>query len=302
MQLEIVNQARELDGLPPLTHEVVTQRKPSPQDPIMVWERSVMRVSGGTDEELAQLGFRNVTEQAERRVDKHEVMYATAAITRIESDGKFVSRADGGDQSTAAILNRYIHDEPGGPLRTRYAPTDADKRRGGMVILWGINRPAGNDFERAMAKTLRSTGLTSRDAGTAAAAFAGYDRHMAHRAREKERMAAMSGAAAPASTGGQGLGGARRPSQWFGARGGSIWVPATVERVQPLHYRDPNGGGLAHLYILRTQDGDAVKWLCPEDKKLEPGREITLYGEVVDHLEFNGEKQTEIKHGSFISR
>lgn len=310
MQLENINRARELDGLPPLEVKTTTQRRKSEQDPIMVWERCIARVTGGTEEELAQLGFRNVGSNAERRVDKYKALEATAAIMRIESDGRFVPRAEGGDRSTAALLNQYIHDQPGGPLRTRYAPVQADQRRSSMLAIWAQNKVPTNDFERSMVKAVKATGIHPRDAGTAAAAYASYDRHMEQRAKEKERQAAMSAASAQTAppTGTQRPARADRGtpsvavqrSRWLGQVGDRIAGRAVVEVADPLHYESHSGRGVGHLYVFVTDEGDVMKWISPHDECVYVGDRVTVSGWVKAHNEYKGERQTELRGGMVL--
>lgn len=303
-QLDQINRARTEQDRPPLTVEITRQNTQDPTDPIMAWEQATVRVSGATQEELDALQLNKVTTDPERRVKTSAALQASCAITRLESDGKYVSRNEGGEESTPARVIQYVHDGPDGQLRQRYAPTDADVGRANSIRAWARETRPTNDYMRAMRHALAEEGLGSREVGTAASALSGYERAYAEKSRadqmQDELMAKLSSeSGTPGEEPGLGsasaAGGSHPPrsqSRWLNQPGDKVMVTGHVERViQVVHENrwDPR-----HLYIIRTPDGDAVKWLPPDFRGFHEGDTVTLRGQVKAHSEFRGERQTEM--------
>lgn len=304
-QIDQINRARQDQGRSPLDVEITRQTKADTSDPIMTWERATVRISGDAQDELDALRLNGITSDPERRVKTAAVVQASCAITRIESHGIYVSRNEGGENSTPARVTQYIHDTPDGPLRQRYAPNETDLNRAANVRRWARETRPTNDYIRAMRLALGEEGLGPRSVGTAASALAGYERAVADRneaALAQEEFLARFGANATAGTseGTQGSragapGGGYSPqveSRWLNKPGDKVIVTGRVEMVtKVLHEKrqDPR-----HLYIIRTPDGDAVKWLPSDFAGFREGDRVTLRGQVKEHSEFRGEKQTEM--------
>lgn len=67
---------------------------------------------------------------------------------------------------------------------------------------------------------------------------------------------------------------------------------AQVELAHPVHNdRSPHP---RILYIMRTPQGDLVRWFASEDQGMEKGDAVTVRGTIKDHSTFNGERQTEL--------
>lgn len=84
----------------------------------------------------------------------------------------------------------------------------------------------------------------------------------------------------------------RHASQWFGEQGQSVTLRAWVEGVHPIQHESrirPH-----FLYIVRTHEGDLLRWMASRDAGLETGDDITLQGTVKGHSTFNDERQTEV--------
>lgn len=303
-QLDQLNRARTGNGQQPLDVEITRQATPDPTDPIMSLESVTVRVSGATDEELGQLRLSSVTEGAERRVQTGAVLAAACAITRVESNFQYVSRKAGGEESTPARVAQYVNDDPDGPLRQRYAPTPTDESKAQGVMKWARETNPTNDYIRAMRHSLSEKNLSHRDVGTAASAVAGYNRaaeELAERnSKKQEELLAQHAGAGVGSSGGvavadpghypRGAG----SSRWLNQPGDKIMVTGTVERVTPIFHEShwyPR-----HLYIVRTPDGDVVKWLPSNFTGFNEGDNVTLRGQVKAHITFNGEKQTEMNY------
>ena len=291
-QLDHINRERADRGQAPLGVDITRQSVSDSSDPIMALEQATVRVSGATQSELDQLRLAGVTVDAERRVRTDAVLAAACAITRIESNGQYVSRKAGGEESTPARVAQYVNDGPGGQLRQRYAPTPEDESKAQGIKKWARETSPTNDYIRAMRHALSEKNLGPRDVGTAARAVAGYNRAadaLAERNRKmQEEMLAgqrpgvvQERAAQPPSG-----------SRWLNQPGDKIMVTGTVEKAVPVH--DQSHWYPRYLYIVRTPDGDAVKWLPSKFAGFRVGDRVTLRGQVKKHGEFNGERQTEM--------
>jgi len=295
-QLDQLNREREAQGQAPLTVEITRQTAPDASDPIMVWERATVRVAGATPEELDALRLTGVTADPERRVKTTAVLEASCAITRIDSNGQYVSRKEGGEDSTPAVVSRYISDAPDGPLRQRYAPTAADQARAVNVRIWARQTRPTNDYIRAMRHALAEDQVGPRQVGTAASALAGYERAYADKSRaeqmREELLAKYGQGGAGSDQESVTMPSPGQESRWLNQPGDKIMVTGRVERVTPIFHE--NRPDPRHLYIVRTPDGDAVKWLPSDFTGFREGDDVTLRGQVKAHSTFNGEKQTEM--------
>lgn len=295
-QLEQINRARADKGQPPIAVEITRQGAPDPEDPVMMREVATVRLSGVSQDELDQLHLAGVSSAPERRAKTVAVVEATCAITRVESNGQYVSRNEGAERSTPALVNQYVHDTPGGPLRQRYAPNEADAARAKSIRAWARETRPTNDYMRAMRHALAEDGLGPRDVGTAASALSGYERAYADKSRadrmQEELLAKLTGTDPAPSGSGASRGGYASSSRWLNKPGDKVMVTGKVEKVVNVVHEDRMDP--RHLYLIRTPDGDVVKWLPSDFRGAREGDMVTLRGQVKAHSEFRGEKQTEM--------
>lgn len=292
-QLDQLNRDRATQGQPPLTVDITRQAVPDTADPIMSWEQATVRVSGATQEELDSLSLNGVTSDRERRVQTDAVLAATCAITRIESGGRYVSRKEGGEESTPARVAQYVHDDPDGPLRQQYVPAPVDEAKAKGVRKWARETKPTNDYIRAMRHSLAEKHLGLRDVGTAASSVAGYNRAaddlaVQNKRRQDELLAQHANGGAGASQAGAGA------SRWLNQPGDKVMVTGTVEKVTEVYHE--SRWNPRHLYIVRSPDGDVVKWLPADFTGFNVGDQVTLRGQVKAHITYNGEKQTEMNY------
>lgn len=279
-RIEALNKKREQSGRGPMTMEVTRQHKPIPGDPIVAWEQATVRVSGATEEELAKttLGS-DVRDAAEKRVRTLAVLETAAAATRING-GVYASRQEAGENSVPAVVDAYIADAPDGSVRKVLAPTAQDREMAIKVRMWVRGQPATSEYIQSVRHSVAEDYMSMRHVGTASSAISGYLRH-------EERMAkhtAEHGVApiSPRVTG----------SRWLNKPGDKIILTARVERVVPVYHE--NRALPRYLHIMRTPDGDLVRWMAPETQGIAEGDDVTVKATVKGHSTFNGEKQTEV--------
>lgn len=277
-RIEQENVAREKVGLAKMEADVSRQRQQDPNDPIMAYERATVRVSGASEEDLARLNLGNVRDAPERKVHTHAVLEAAAASTRL-NDGVYVPRSEG-DHSVPAQVNAYIADKPGGPHRTRLAPTEGDKKTAVNVRMWARSQQPTSDYLAALRHSMSDEYMSPREAGTASSAISGFQRYQQRLEQNKPP------AGAPQSPRPEG-------SRWLSSPGDKVTIPAHIVHAQP-QYDPEHPERVKHLYVMRTPDGDLVRWLASSDKYLRQGDDVTLQGTVKAHSTHDGERQTEI--------
>lgn len=277
-RLAQVNAQRASQGRSPLVVEVTRQHRPTGTDPLTVWEQATIRVSGPQDD-LNGLNLGNVRTNAEKRVSTIGVLAAACASVR-QNGGTYVPRADGGGNSTPSQVDAYVADDPTGPWRATLAPNDDDYRLAREVRGWVRVQQPTSDYLRAVRHSVGEDYVSPRGVGTAASAVGLY----LHRQ-------GSAGPVGPAISGGAAAAPVSR-SRHFSKVGDKIVTPAEVTGVHRImHASRP----MPHyLYILRTPDGDMVRWMASETEGLEKGDQVTLWGTVKAHSEFKGEKQTEM--------
>lgn len=288
--VNIVNAERERAGKEPLGISLTRQHRRT-DDPLVCWEQVTMRVSGGTDDELQRLNISgDVKSSAEKVVSTFGVLEASCAAVRL--DGKYVPRSEGGPSSTPARVEAYLADEPNSPMRQAMRPTTADQSMAREVRSWIRLQPVSNDYVQSLRHAVAEDYMSHREVGVASSAIAGYMRHKS----ELERARAEGTPVRPVPERQR----ATRPSQqhnprrsrFLGTEGEQVYLAAKVEKVHPIYHEqraDPH-----FLYLMRTPEGDAVRWMASNDQGLERDDEITLRGTVKGHSTFNGEKQTEV--------
>ena len=275
-RIDALNKVRENQGRSPLHIEVTRQHKTVAGDPILAWEQGTLRVGGAPEEELAKVNLgRGVRTSAEKRVNTAEVLTAACAATRLNG-GTYSSRKEAGEDSVPAMVDAYIADTPAGPVRARMTPTEQDRQMANGVRAWAKEQPATSDYMRSVRYALAEDHMPLREAGTASSAVSGYLRY-------RERQAMHNNKALSPRPGG---------SRWLNQPGDKVIVTARVARAVPVyHEKRPFP---RYLYIMRTPDGDLVKWMAPETQGLQEGDDVTLKATVKGHSTFNGEKQTEV--------
>lgn len=288
-RVELMNQNRAKVGLPPIQVEVNYSRQQDLSDPIFVNEIAAVRVLGATQEELNCIFNGSLRYEPERKVKAGNVMAAAVVAHRL--NGKVYVGRGQGENSVPDQVDRFIADGPGGPLRQRLAPTQADKDEAGRIRIWVRSQQPTNDYQAAVRQALITEYISVREAGTAASALSGFTRYQERLEVARQRALAKNG-------GQQSSDGAAvhspRPggSRWLGQKKQKVSVTARVEVARPVinEYADlPRV-----LYIMRTPQCDLVRWFASEDEGLRPGDAVTIQGTIKDHSTFNGERQTEI--------
>lgn len=291
-RLQFVNRNRQQVGKPPLTVETTRQYAPT-QDPIMASEIVTVRVSGGSVEELGGLSLGNVRTAPETRVNTIAVLEAACAATRL-SGGRYVP-AQEGSASVPAQVNAFINAAPGSPERKRLEPTREDKRMALTVRSWLRLQPATNDYMQSVQHAVTQEYMGLREAGTAASGIAGYQRYRERLERQRKERAKEAQQVVPGTSTPEPQVVSPRPtgSRWRGHKGhvhtfGNLHVEKVVEVSNP--YRPQP----SYLYIMRTEDGDLLRWMATTTQGMREGDRVTLHGQVKDHSMYNGEKQTEL--------
>lgn len=286
-----INRRREQSGKPPLVMNVTRQHRPT-GDPIMSLERATVRISGASQEELNEVSLGNVRTEPERRVKTFAVLEAACAATRLNG-GKYVS-VNEGPNSIPAQVNAYINAAPGSPERMRLEPTREDKRMAVNVRMWIRTQQPTTDYTKALRHSVSEDHMGLREAGTAASGIAGFQRHRARVEEMKARAAANPPQKVPGSEVREPMVVSPRPrgSRWLGTPGQQVRVVATVEKVVPV--ASDYSVSPRYLYVMRTPDGDLVRWMASSTQGMVEGDDVTLFGTIRAHSEFHGEKQTEM--------
>ena len=285
-RLEMMNQERAKVGMPPMSIDVSRSHQVDPSDPIYAMETTTVRVQGATQEELDRLSIGNVRSEPERKVKSAAVMEAAVVAHRL--NGKVYVPRGQGENSVPDQVNRYLAEPPNGPTRQRLEPTQEDKREAGRVRIWVRSQQPSTDYQAALRHALSEDYMSVREAGTAASALSGFTRYQnrIEETRQKARAARnQSGGPPPVHS--------PRPSgsRWLGQKDQAASVTAQVELAHPV-YNDKSPDPRV-LYIMRTPQGDLVRWFASEDQGIEVGDAVTLRGTIKEHSTFNGERQTE---------
>jgi len=212
-----------------------------------------------------------------------------AAVVAHRLNGKVYVGRGQGENSVPDQVDRYIAEGPNGPLRERLAPTQADKDEAGRVRIWVRSQQPSTDYQAALRHALSSEYMSVREAGTAASALSGFTRYQERLEQTRQQALANKGQQSPGpaahslNPGG---------SRWLGQKDQKVSVTANVVVAHPV-YNDQSPYPRV-LYIMRTPQGDLVRWFAAEDQGMEPGDAVTLKGTIKDHSTFNGERQTEM--------
>lgn len=287
-RIEMMNQERAKVGLAPMSVDVSRSYDVDQSDPIYAMESTTIRVQGASQEELDRLSVGNVRTEPERKVKSSAVMEAAVVAHRL--NGKvYVARGDG-ENAVPDQVNRYLAEGPDGSTRQRLAPTQEDKNEAGRVRIWVRAQQPSSDYQAALRHSLSSEYMSVREAGTAASALSGFTRYQnrLEEARQKSLTAdAARGSSEPSAD-------SLRPggSRWLGQKDQKVSVTARVEVAHPVQNdRTPYP---RVLYIMRTPQGDLVRWFASEDQGMEKGDAVTVQGTIKDHSTFNHERQTEL--------
>lgn len=287
-RIEIMNQERTKVGLPPVRVDVSRSYEQDPSDPIYAMESSTIRVQGASQEELDCISVGNVRDEPERKVKASAVMEAAVVAHRL--NGKvYVARGEG-ENSVPDQVNRYIAEGPNSALRQRLAPTQADKDEAGRVRIWVRSQQPASDYQAALRHALSSEYMSVREAGTAASALSGFTRYQNR--LEEARLKAQANSGQRASSGPAVYSPNPGGSRWLGQKDQKVSVTARVEVAHPV--RNDRSPYPRVLYVLRTPQGDLVRWFASEDQGMEAGDAVTIRGTIKDHSTFNGERQTEL--------
>lgn len=282
--LDNVVALRAREGREPLHITMTTQRRPHPEDPMLMQERVRVRMSGVSADELSDVQLPNVTDEPENVVRTDQALAVAHAITRIS--GGYRSKAEGGEQSTSAMLNAYLAATPDSALRASVTVTAEDRAAAARTLGWARSEQPTSDWMRSVQTALSDDAAPYRSLALAVSAIPVADRSAQRRAD-----AAPAASGPVAGPGAQAESNPVRKSVWLGEIGERGHVTGTVEAVRPVS--PPSDPGAVHyLHSIRTQGGASVKWFAPGDTDLHPGDEITLTGTVTKHEEFNGQRQT----------
>lgn len=288
-RIEMMNQERAKVGLPPMKVDVTRSHQTDPSDPIFATESSTVRVQGASQEELDRLSVGNVRTEPERKVKAAAVMDAAVVAHRL--NGKvYVPRGEG-ENSVPDQVNRFVAEGPNGPLRQRLAPTQADKDEAGRVHIWVRSQQPTSDYQAALRHALSSEYVSVREVGTAASAMSGFTRYQ-ERLEEARQKALAKNASQQKSDGPPVHSPRPAGSRWLGQKEQKVSVTAHVELAHPV--RNDKSPYPRVLYIMRTPQGDLVRWFAAEDQGMEKGDAVTVQGTIKDHSTFNGERQTEM--------
>lgn len=282
-RIEMVNQDRAKVGLPPIQVDVSRSYQADPSDPIFARESSTIRIQGASQEELDRISIGNVRSEPERKVKASAVMEAAVVAHRL--NGKVYVGRGKGENSVPDQVNRYIAEGPSGPLRERLAPTQADKDEAGRVRIWVRSQQPSSDYQAALRHALTTEYMSEREAGTAASAMSGFTRYQERLEEARQKALAKNGG--QQASGGPAVHSPRPAgSRWLGQKDQKVSVTARVEVAHPV-YNDYSDYPRV-LYIMRTPQGDLVRWFASEDQGMEPGDAVTVQGTIKDHSTFNG--------------
>lgn len=287
-RVEMMNQERAKVGLPPMSVDVSRSYQADSADPIYAMESTTVRVQGASQEELDRLSIGNVRSEPERKVKSSAVMEAAVVAHRL--NGKvYVARGEG-ENAVPDQVNRYLAEAPDGPLRQRLAPTQEDKNEAGRVRIWVRAQQPSSDYQAALRHALGSEYMSVREAGTAASALSGFTRYQNR--LEEARLKAQTNSGGQESTGPAVHSPRPAGSRWLGQKDQKVSVTARVEVAHPV--RNDKSPYPRVLYIMRTPQGDLIRWFASDDQGMEKGDAVTVQGTIKDHSTFNGERQTEL--------
>lgn len=278
-RLEQVNVGREKVGSARLAPSITRDRQPT-EDPIMVTEVVNVRIMGASEEELSALSLGNVRSDPERKVNTFEVLAVAHAATR-RNGGVYVPKRMG-ENSVPSLVDAYVADHPGGPFRTSLAPSDDDRRMAVQTRMWVRTLQPTSDYNAALRHSVSDDYMSLRESGTASSAIAGFQEHQKRVEANKQALSTPGAVISPRPQG----------SRWLARVEDKVTVVAHVDRVVPMYHpkrMDPH-----FLYVMRTPEGDLVRWVASSDKGLEEGDDVTVQGTIKAHSVFNGERQTEL--------
>lgn len=278
-RLEQVNIGREKVGLARLEPHITRDRQPT-DDPIMVTEAVNIRVAGASEEELAALSLGNVRSNPERKVNTLEVLAVAHAATR-HNGGVYVPKRMG-ENSVPSLVDAYVADRPDGPMRKNLEPTSEDRRLGMNMRMWVRTLQPTSDYNAALRHSVAEDYMSMRESGTASSAVAGFQEHQKRVEANKRALSAPEAVISPRPQG----------SRWLARVEDKVTIVAHVEKVVKMYH--PKRADPHFLYVMRTPEGDLVRWAASSTKGLREGDDVTVQGQVKAHSVFNGERQTEL--------
>ena len=159
------------------------------------------------------------------------------------------------------------------------------------MLIWVRSQPPTGDYQAALRHALSTEYMSVREAGTAASALSGFTRYQERLKRARQNALAKKGD--QQAHGGPAVYSPRPAgSRWLGQKNQKVSITARVEVAHPV--RNDKSPYPRVLYIMRTPQGDLVRWFASEDQGMEPGDAVTIRGTIKDHSTFNGERQTEM--------
>ena len=288
-RIQMMNQERAKVGLPPMQVDVSRSYQPDASDPIFAMESSTIRVQGASQEELDRLSIGNLRNDPERKVKSFAVMEAAVVAHRL--NGKvYIPRGEGAN-SVPDQVNRYVAEGPNGPLRQHLAPTQEDKNEAGRVHIWVRSQQPTSDYQEALRHALSDNHMSVREVGTAASALSGFTRYQNRLEETRQKVLAKNGGQ-QAPSGSEAHSPRPAGSRWLGQKEQKVSITAHVQVAHPvLTDKSPYP---RVLYIMRTPQGDLVRWFASESQGMRPGDAVTIQGTIKGHSIFNGERQTEM--------
>lgn len=289
-RLELASLMRTRAGLEPL---VITKSRsvvPVDEDGVLVEELIHLRAEGATQEELNSLKVTDGAHAPERKANTMAVLEASCAAVRLNG-GVYVPRNQ--PNSTPSQIERYLAAEPGSPERLRLRPTAQDKEQAMAVRVWVGSQVGTNSYIQNLRQAVSRDHMALSDAGIASSAVKGFQDARKRYAELGARTAAQgNGGAASPMDGGSTPGMAVSRSRFLNQPGDKIRVTGVVEKaVRVFNERSPRPN---YLYLVRTPEGDLVRWMATNEQGLEENDHVTLMGKVKQHSMFQGERQTEM--------
>lgn len=294
-RIEQANISRQKVGLPPLGIDVLRSHTPVDGDPIMVMESVAVRIYGAPDSELRAVSVGDDIRTApERKVSTMAVLRAAAAATR-QDGGVYVPR-DQGPHCTPNQVMQSILGDPSGAERARLAPTPEDKQAAVKARQWVRAQQSSSPYFASLRHSVAEDYMSLDEVGVASSAFSGYLCHQErvaqmqrdwneNMARERAAQQQPGGAPPVYSPSPQG-------SRWLSNKGDKVRIKAHIEQV--VRIENPHSYEDRVLHVMRTPEGDLVRWMASSPHGLAAGDTMTFSATVKDHSTFNGEKQTEV--------
>lgn len=204
---------------------------------------------------------------------------AYVALEVRKAKGRFITRAQaqgGGATADDAWSTMFPTDsrwQEAKATKEEMYPAEQDIELAARIAGWARTFNPQSDFERNLSAVARKDAIEPRDIGIAAAAYPAYTR-----AQAGPKPAPVS-AVVPAAS---------RPSAHLGKYAETITLAVVLVSVRQWNNR--------RIHEFRTQDGDVVVVWSKDEQPLpvDVGQAVVIDGNVRNHTEFRGVKQTEL--------